>query len=152
MRFISVILFFLFFSYCNSFDNMLFIKNILSNEKKEFYKYKAYYIIPPNICTGCNTHPLKTSFRILQEDYPVKVIFECFPENYKELKARLIEECVINKKNFVIDTLVQYNNFDSVTLVNTPSVIYIDAGMINKVEFLDSNNPQAVNNLISNYR
>ena len=126
----------------NKLDNTLFIKNINKNE--------AYYIIPPTICVSCNTHPISSAYEILRKKYHVKIIFECFPENYKIILTKLKNEKIINSDNYFIDTLIMYNNFDSLTLVNKPTIIYIKKGNIEDVEFLDSRNTQALNNLIFN--
>ncbi len=45
--------------------------------------------------------------------------------------------------------MLLYNNFDCLSLVNSPIVIYLDKGEILKFEILNKDNPQALNNLIN---
>lgn len=152
MKIFCSIFFIVFFIKCYYDPNKpMFIQNLISNEKNEFKNYEAYYIIPPTICTSCNSHPQETAYLILKEGYPAKVIFECFPENLEILKAKLEFENVIEKRNYIIDTLLQYNIFDSTSLVNSPIVVYLNKGNIHNFEILDADNPQAVNNLINKF-
>ena len=44
---------------------------------------------------------------------------------------------------------VKCNNFDSLTLVNKPMAIYFDKKNIEKIEFLDNKNPNAIYDLMS---
>ena len=153
MRIIGILIILLSFVSCNNdieVNKMSFVKNLKANEKQNFKKYKAYYIIPPAICIGCNTHPMVSAYQMLHQNYPVKVIFECFPENYEVIITKLKKEKILYAKNYFIDTLINYNNFDSLTLVNKPIVIYIDNNDIERVEFLDNENPNAVSDLIFN--
>lgn len=150
MRLVIITFVLLLLSNCNNKNNdYMFVKKIILNEKTEFIKHKAYYIIPPTICAGCNTHSMNNAIKILFEDYPAKVIFECFPENFEYLANKLKQEEVFDKKNFMIDTLLQYNNIDSLTLANSPIVIYLEKNDIRKVDFLDTKNPHAVNDLMN---
>ncbi|MBN2755852.1 MAG: hypothetical protein JXR51_01665 [Bacteroidales bacterium] len=151
MKQIGIFIILLLFVKCKNdieVDNMMFVKNIRANEKQNLKKYKAYYIIPPAICISCNTHPMVSAYQMLHQNYPVKVVFECFPENYKVILTKLKNEEIINSENYFIDTLVKYNNYNSLTLVNKPIVIYIEKGNIGKVEFLDNENPNAIYDLI----
>ncbi len=149
MRGIVVICVLAFFIQCRSVEKEpLFVKNIKVKENVATKKYDAFYIVPPTICAGCNSHAMRMAYLILEKEYRAKVFFECFPENFEIMVTKLKEERVFGKDNYSIDTMLFYNKIDSVTVVNSPAVVYLKEGAVQSYEILSPNTPNVVTDLI----
>lgn len=149
MKLIIKIIIVLFFIQCkNNVEQPVFVKNIMKREKRYLKKYEAFYIIPPTVCASCNSYPQRMAYMILKKTSKVKVFFECFPEDYETVVAKLKENDVWDTPNSTIDTLLLYSNFDSISNVNSPAIVYIQNGLFHSFEILSAETPNVISDLI----
>lgn len=150
MKLVMKMIVVLFFIQCkNDAEQPIFVKNIMEIEKDNFEKYEAFYIVPPTICASCNSYSQKMAYLILQKKYSIKVLFECFPEDYETVVVKLKENGVWNATNFTIDTLLLYHKYDSISEVNSPAIVYVQNGLLQSFEVVSVKTPNVVNDLIN---
>lgn len=112
----------------------------------EVNAFESYLlIIPPNACIPCSNYTVKKSIEIINKNYPVKILFQCFPENLSLFSEKL-DSLNIKGNDVIVDTTLKLYNIDA---ISSPIIVYFKDQMINKIEFQNKDNPNAVDEFIS---
>ena len=108
-------------------------------------KYKAYIILPPSSCVPCNNYSVDMSINMLKKRLPVRLFFECFPENYYVLLFKL-QKISYENKDVIIDTLLKYRLPDN-KWSDLPVVLFVNKNKIKKLSFQSSHDPHVFEKL-----
>jgi hypothetical protein len=129
-------------------EHKKFYQMLVSDFPNEKETYSAYIILPPISCVPCNNYSVEKSLELLKQDYPVKVIFECFPVNYPILLSKLDRNYIISG-HVEVDTLLKYRLPKHFSESDLPAVVYLKENTIQCIDFQSSANPAVFDNLFT---
>lgn len=122
-----------------------YIKILMTKKSNSKEGESIFLIVPPAACIPCGNYAVDKAHDIINTTSQVQIIFECFPENYdsfcNKLKIIGIPIHIVE-----IDTTLQFSKLDSIIF---PTIVYCYGGKVKSVEFQNSKNPNAIDNLLA---
>lgn len=96
--------------------------------------WDVFFIIPATYCPSCPSFILDKAMYYSKVKKNIKIIYECFPENYKMLNYRLNKN-KIDSLSYIIDTCLIYN----IKPIEYPKLVYVNRNRLS-VDMYSSDN------------